>query len=71
MKQEDFTELWIELGKIVHTGMMQVEDQERFTGPDVRNTYRTHFPMPDGREWFLSVAPMEKPVDRRNSRQAP
>lgn len=47
-----------QLGIAVLVGMYAVEDAERFTGLDtVENTYRTHFPTPDGREWELTVKP--------------
>jgi len=49
--------IW-ELGKIVLHGMREVEAAERFTGTDaIQNTYCTHFPLPDGREWEIEMRP--------------
>ena len=50
-----------QLGKIVAAGMGRVDDADRFVDPAViRNTYVTHFPMPDGREWELTITRRRK-----------
>lgn len=44
------------LAQIILHGMARVDRILRFTGPnEIEHTYITHFPMPDGREWELSL----------------
>jgi len=55
MTEGQLLSLWIELGKLVDRGMRDIEKHEIFTGEGLKRTYHTHFPMPDGSEWKLSL----------------
>ncbi len=43
------------LGVVMLTGFGFIARAEKFTGPQIVNTYHTHFPMPDGSEWEMTL----------------
>lgn len=48
-------DLLLELGKIMLHGMERVDTTNKFCGPGIVNTFQSHFPMPDGREWAIAI----------------
>lgn len=53
--------LMIALGKTVMRAMRKIENMERFAQKNGL-VYTTRFPMPDDREWALTVAPHIEPT---------
>lgn len=46
----------IHLGMVLKNGMNEVDRMDRFTGTEkIKNVFETFFPMPDEREWVVSV----------------
>lgn len=51
----------IQLGMVLKHAMNEVDRKDRFTGLSrvlgkrFENAFKTHFPMPDGREWEITV----------------
>lgn len=53
MAKED--QLIYALGIVVMTGMEKSDGMTKFTSEDMPNNYTTHFPMPDGRWWHMTL----------------
>ncbi len=48
-------QLVIGLGVVVMIGVQEVTRFQRWSGDEIRHTYNTCFPMPDGQEWELTL----------------